>query len=94
MEADALEQRVDAALKAAYRDGPEWLEVRSAVALLKADRRQRMAPSIDQFADALEREVERATTTLEQEAARIREASRGFAGDMRSAFDRFRKKTG
>ena len=90
---DELEKQVDAAVKAAYRDGPEWLEVRRAVELLKADRRQRMAPSIDQFADALGREAERAATALEQEAARIGEATKGFVGDMKSALERFRKKT-
>jgi len=91
-EVDALEQRVDAAIKAAYRDGPEWMEVRSAVELLKVDRRHRMAPTIDQFADALGREAERAAEALEQEAARIGEATKGFVGDMKSALERFRKK--
>ena len=46
---DPLEDRVDAALKAAYRDGPEFMALRQAVEDLKLDRRLRLSRLLERL---------------------------------------------
>lgn len=94
---DELEQRVDDALRAAYRDGPEWMAVRSAVEALKADRRKCIAETpaetFERFTASIGRETEEIAGRIDAEVDRFAAATKGFIGDMRTALENnFRKK--
>jgi hypothetical protein len=90
---DELEQRVDAAIKAAYRDGPEWMEVRAAVEALKTDRRGHMQTSptavLDQLAESVEREAGRAAESIGRGTERVLGHANAFVTEMRGALKRF-----
>jgi hypothetical protein len=90
---DELEQRVDVALKAAYRDGPEWMEVRAAVEALKIDRRARMqttpAAVLDQVAETVGREAERAAEAIGKGTERVVGHAKTFASELQGALKRF-----
>lgn len=93
---DELEQAVDTALKAAYRDGPDWMALRKAVEAIKTDRRRLLSESptvlFERLQAAMERRAENAATVIDDELTRIAQATEGFLGDVRSALGRFRRK--
>lgn len=90
---DELEQRVDTALKAAHRDGPEWMEVRAAVEALRMDRRARMQPSttavLDQLAESVGRETERVAESIGKGTERFAGHAKAFVAEMQGAVKRF-----
>ena len=101
---DELEARVDLAIKKAYRDGPDWMEVRASVEALKADRRKKMKPSTEDtfngFAEAVTREAEdvakavsqeadEIAKTINAEAEKVSKKLRRFSSGLRSAFKAF-----
>lgn len=90
---DAVEQRVDAALKAAYRDGPEWMEVRAAIEALKADRRAclQASPSVllDQLAESVGREAGRAAEAIGKETEKAAGRAKTLATEVQGALNRF-----
>lgn len=94
--ADELEKRVDAAVRAAYRDGPEWMEVRAAVEALKIDRRKCIsetpAETFERFAASVGRETEQFVTQLDAEVDRFAASAKTLVGEVKSALDRFIKR--
>lgn len=92
---DEIEARVDKAFAGAYRDGPEFMELRQAVEVLKEDRRKRMNPSagaaFETWADAVARESEKTAEVMSKEAEKAAKKVRGFMGDVKSALERFGK---
>lgn len=92
---DPLEDRVDQALKAAYRDGPEFMLLRQAVEDLKQDRRQRLRPppgeAFDLWADSVSREAEKTAEVVSEDLTRAGKAVKGLMGDVRKAFEKFAK---
>lgn len=93
---DELEQAVDSALKAAYRDGPEWMAVRKAVEAIKTDRRRLLSESptvlMERLKVAMERSAENAATVIDDELTRFGQATEAFLWDLRKGLDRFRRK--
>jgi hypothetical protein len=85
---DELEQRVDTAIKAAYRDSPEWMEVRAAVEALKSDRRARIHTVLDQLSE-LGREAEHVAESIGKETERIAGRAKNLATEVQGALHRF-----
>ena len=92
---DPLEDRVDAALKAAYRDGPEFMALRQAVEDLKLDRRLRLSPppgeAFDLWANSVAREADKTAEVISTESVRVAKSVKGLMGDVRKAFEKFAK---
>lgn len=92
---DEIEARVDKAFAGAYRDGPEFMELRQAVEVLRVDRRRLLSMSpgaaFDVWADAMARESEKTAEVMSKEAEKAAKKVRGFMGDIRSALERFGK---
>lgn len=92
---DEIEERVDKAFNKAYRDGPEFMELRQAVETLKADRRRllNMTPgeAFNVWADAVSRDADETAKVVTEEAGKVAKHVKALAGDIKSAFERFGK---
>lgn len=64
---------------------------KKAQAELKAYKAKGPSRALDDLADSVEKEAEKAVDAVEQEVARLSVVTKDLVGDIRGAFNRFRK---